>query len=179
MCKMNIFFLSMSIRRCAKYHFDKHVIKMILEYCQLLSTAWHVLQPEQAQVYLHNKLIYKSTHINHPSTKWVREHINNYMYVVRLALQLCKEWRFRYKHERIHACEPKLHFLYNHLPNINSYNIDKTVKNPKCLTLPLPLAMPDVYKCKNPVKSYRNYYQSPEKSHLTNWKNCQKPYWFL
>ena len=34
---MNVFYLD--THRCAKQHVDKHVVKMIVEYAQLLSTA--------------------------------------------------------------------------------------------------------------------------------------------
>ena len=40
---MNIFFLSFDPEECAEFHCDKHVLKMILEYAQLLSTAHRVL----------------------------------------------------------------------------------------------------------------------------------------
>lgn len=40
---MNIFFLSAKLDECAKYHCDKHVVKMILEYAQLLSTAHRII----------------------------------------------------------------------------------------------------------------------------------------
>ena len=36
---MNIFFLHSNPRRCAKYHSDKHLVKMILELTQLLTCA--------------------------------------------------------------------------------------------------------------------------------------------
>ena len=36
---MNIFYLDENPKKCAKYHCDKHVVKMIIEYAQLLSTA--------------------------------------------------------------------------------------------------------------------------------------------
>ena len=36
---MNIFYLSHDHAQCAQWHVDKHVVKMILESCQLLSTA--------------------------------------------------------------------------------------------------------------------------------------------
>lgn len=189
--KMNIFFLSMSIMRCAKSHFDKHVIKMILEYCQLLSTAWHILDPYNANIHLNNGLIYKKTHFNHPCAVWVRKHINNYNYVARLGIQLCHEWRFRYKHNKIHGSESKLIFLYNNPPKIDNYYIDKTKKNPKSLSLPLPQAMPDKYKINkksvhSAVNAYRNYYKSDDKKHIANWtiKNNKtrellaKPYWW-
>lgn len=198
---MNIFFLSISVRRCAKYHFDKHVVKMILEYAQLLSTAWHILDEDMAKQYHEEEKIYKKTHYNHPSAKWVREHLNNYRYVSRLALELCKEWRSRYGHPRtkLHASEKKLLFLHNNPPkSIPVFNIKKSSINPKCFTLPAPQAMHDECKYKPAKKSfaatiiaYRRYYQSEHKAHICQWtivnksykqkqkRIClEKPYWF-
>ena len=63
---MNIFILDNDSQKCVEYHCDKHVVKMILEYCQLLSTACHV----------HGIAvdgIYKKTHDNHPCAKWLIE----------------------------------------------------------------------------------------------------------
>jgi hypothetical protein len=40
---MNIFYLHENTTECAKQHLDKHVVKMILEYAQLLSTAQRLL----------------------------------------------------------------------------------------------------------------------------------------
>ena len=40
---MNIFYLHNDPRTCAEMHLDKHVVKMILEYAQLLSTAHRVI----------------------------------------------------------------------------------------------------------------------------------------
>lgn len=190
---MNIFFLSMSIKRCSRYHFDRHVIKMIIEYTQMLSTSWFLLNPGLAQIYFNQHLIYKATHINHPCSIWVRQHINNYMFVCRLGLQLCHEWRFRYHHTKTHACEPKLQFLFNHPPpEINKHVITKTRSNPQCLTVPLPQAMPDEYKTENKnvyytVQAYRQYYKSPHKQHITSWTfkdennhryHLDKPIWW-
>ena len=36
---MNIFYLHNNPKVCAEQHVDKHVVKMIVEYAQLLSTA--------------------------------------------------------------------------------------------------------------------------------------------
>ena len=44
---MNIFYLHKCVNKCAKYHVDKHVVKMILEYCQLLSTAHRVIDGKE------------------------------------------------------------------------------------------------------------------------------------
>ena len=39
--------------------------------------------------------------------------------------------------------------------------------------------MPVEYKCDDPVKSYRDYYMSPEKQKIASWnKKRQKPYWY-
>jgi hypothetical protein len=40
---MNIFYLDHDPKVCAEMHVDKHCVKMILEYAQLLSTAHRVL----------------------------------------------------------------------------------------------------------------------------------------
>ena len=72
---MNIFYLSNNTKKCAMMHNDKHVVKMILEYAQLLSTAHHELDGDVSAVF------YKPTHKNHPSAKWARDNINNYGYI--------------------------------------------------------------------------------------------------
>ena len=41
----NIFFLSSNPQKCARYHVNRHVVK-ILESAQLLSTCWHVIDPK-------------------------------------------------------------------------------------------------------------------------------------
>ena len=169
---------------------------MILELAQLLSTSHHILDKVQAEVYYNQGKIYKKTHYNHPCALWVREHINNYNYVCRLGLELCKEWRYRYNHPetKLHGAELKLIFLLENPPRtISLYNIKKTEKNPRRFTLPMPLAMPDQFKIlgKNPkkcIKSYRRYYLSSQKEHLRSWttfntetkqrENIEKPHWF-
>jgi hypothetical protein len=181
----------MSISRCSRYHFNKHVIKMIIEYTQLLSTCWHMLAPEKALEHMNNKLIYKKTHVNHPCNIWVRLHQNNYLYVAKLAFSLCNEWRYRYNHHKIHTCEPKLLFMLKNIPPINNTVITKSKNNPKCLLGPFPQAMPEdckirkntVHTC---VKAYRKYYKSKHKQHLVSWtkkrgtatKNMKQPPWW-
>lgn len=46
---MNIFVLDFDTEVCARYHCDKHVVKMIVEYAQLLSTAHHVLDGDNSK----------------------------------------------------------------------------------------------------------------------------------
>ena len=53
---MNIFYLDKRPDDCAEMHADKHCVKMILEYAQMLSTAHRVLDENSSD------LLYKATH---------------------------------------------------------------------------------------------------------------------
>ena len=52
---MNIFFLHRDPEQAAKEHVDKHVVKMIVEYAQLLSTAHRMLDGIEYTVYSKTK----------------------------------------------------------------------------------------------------------------------------
>lgn len=174
---------------------------MILESCQLLSAAWYMLDEEAARILYEDDKLCKKTHFNHPSAVWTRAHINNYDYVVRLAIALCNEWRYRYNHPstKKHACEDKLQFLLkNPPPSIPDDYIPRISTNPLGFTLPMPQAMPD--ECKvNPdsytagaiacQSAYRKYYMSEHKYNLREWyAKCpqtnsriqlDRPKWFV
>lgn len=190
---MNIFYLDKNPAECAKMHNDKHCIKMILEYAQLLSTAHRVLDGNQGveQRYVagsfpvrwrsvkvwklddeRNKTLYAATHINHPSAIWVRESLSNYMWLSHLLVELCKEYTYRYG--KVHKCEEI--GLVNMLLNVVPTNIP----NAK-FTEPTP-AMPDEYKVDNDsIQSYHNYYVRG-KQHLAEWKgkinSRETPKWY-
>ena len=148
---MNIFALSISPRQSAQYHGDKHVVKMILESCQMLYSAHWFHDPsgksiESAPRRLSGDRGYKPAHMNHPCTKWVRATLGNYMWTVRLTLALIDEYEYRWP-GRVHAC--KEHALW--------------LKTPPPLTdtriLAFAVAMDDEYKVEgDPVASYRKYY---------------------
>lgn len=163
-------------------HVDKHVVKMILEYSQLLSTAHRVLDGEE---YIDSSngrkmkrwkldgsaaeyLLYKATHINHPSAVWVRQSEENYLWLAELLYETCKEYTYRYG--RVHKCEEDglVRWLLNQTPiNINGHPF----------TEPTP-AMPDLYKVDgDSIASYRNYYMGAKRS-MASWKNRETPYWW-
>ena len=79
---MNIFYLTHNPMECAEQHCDKHVVKMILEYAQLLSTAHRLLD--------NNQKVYKTAFKNHPSTIWTRENKSNYRWLSMLFYYLCQ-----------------------------------------------------------------------------------------
>ena len=91
---MNIFHLHKDPEICASYHCDKHVVKMILETGQMLSTAYqrHCGIDEQ---------LYKPAYPKHPMTIWVGDSLGNYMWSMDLLGHLLNQYRLRY-HNRIH-----------------------------------------------------------------------------
>lgn len=161
---MNIFFLSRDPEECAHFHNNKHVVKMILETAQLLSTAHHVLDEKQTV-----QPIYKPTHKNHPSAIWTRQSRDHYIWLWKLLHSLCLEYTYRYKKEHKVARCGLLHLLQNPPSNI---------PNVGWLSDPTP-AMPDEYKdTQSVIQSYRNYYKGA-KSSFAFWKNRNTPSWFV
>lgn len=155
---MNIFYLDHNTELCAKYHVDRHVVKQLLEYFQLISTTLHLSGIDAP---------YKPTHINHPCAKWARESSANLNYLENLFLALCDEYTYRYG--KVHACEVKWKDYY--------YQISKCAAGlPKISFTYPPLVMPDQYKTACLVESYRLYCIG-EKSRMFKWKNRETPYW--
>ena len=65
---------------------------MILESAQMLCTAHRELDGEK----ICSNSLYKSTHKNHPSAKWVRESKQNYSWLYQHMLALGFEYTKRY-----------------------------------------------------------------------------------
>ena len=153
---MNIFILHLIPTICAKMHCDKHVVKMILETCQMLCAVWHVADPE----YTVFEPPYKLAHKNHPCTIWTRTSIGNYNWLCQLGLELCKEYTHRYG--KIHASEKHIRELSTKVPPIPDIGFTTPAQ-----------AMPDVYKIENPtgpedvVDAYRAYYFFEKHSKLS------------
>ena len=155
---MNIFLLDTDTRKCAQYHCDKHVVKMILETAQLLCGVHHMTDQVTDQV------PYKLSHKNHPCAIWSRESLSNYLYLCDLGLELCKEYTYRYG--KRHKSQEVIEWCVTNKPNI----CDKEFTEPA-------RAMPNEYKVDSVVESYRNYYIG-EKSKIAVWKNRDIPEWF-
>ena len=82
---MNIVILDLNQRLNAQYYCDKHVIKQITEFNQLLSSVYYFIGnvPEIA---------YKLYGKNHPCAKWTRESLANWLWLRDMTLELCKEY---------------------------------------------------------------------------------------
>ncbi len=181
---MNIFYLHYDTKICAQEHCDKHVVKMIIEYAQLLSTAHRLLD---GTMYLdktangrnikrwkladyREPILYKASHINHPSAVWVRQDFSHYQWLWNLAYELCDEYRYRYggetdKQHKTSLVIQRLSFAPNNISRTGIF------QEP-------PQAMPDDVKVPgNSIAAYKNYYKK-YKVRFATWKNREVPHWF-
>jgi len=178
---MNIFYLAPDPKTAAQFHLDSHVVKMILESAQLLCTAHRVLdgtittEPPQGkrtrQKYTHpetnlDAVLYKTTHINHPCAIWVRNSINNYMWLYELFVALCDEYTFRYGKK--HKSDTMLRDILKSPPTNIPFD---TFTHP-------PQAMPVEYKHSDVVIAYRQYYMGA-KTKMAKWTRRPAPDWFM
>jgi hypothetical protein len=159
---MNIFALDSNPILAARYHNDRHCVKMIVEYAQLLSTAHHVLDQGLSSVDL--TAIPKATHRNHPCAIWVRERSANYQWLYRLWVATLGEFRTRYQHP--HSYEALVHQLMN---------------LPLCIRgsrrrQPFVQCVPDEYRRGNAIEAYRAYYLGA-KRHIATWKVGAPAWW--
>jgi hypothetical protein len=161
---MNIFYLDSHPKVAAQMMCDKHVVKMILESAQMLSTTHRVLDGD---TYADMMGLYKIAHKNHPSTKWVRESPANYTWLYDHMIALMGEYTWRYnKH---HATERLIEPLRKP-PIVLLETLQKGFTDP-------PQCMPDHCKDDDTVKAYRKYYIS-EKSDFAKWKSRPRPFWW-
>ena len=178
---MNIFHLDKDPVVAAKMMCDKHVVKMIIEYAQLMSTAHRVLDGEEYYDKTKNgrkikrwrlkgaaeeRLLYKASHVNHPSNIWVRENNENYRWLYKHFRALCAEYTHRYG--KVHLTEEKLKGQWWFSPR----KINQVGTMTKFAQ-----AMPDECKMDDPVEGYRKYYIK-EKSYMAKWTNRAVPEWF-
>jgi len=178
---MNLFLLSKIPKLIAQYHCDKHIVKMILELTQMLYTAYHKLHNNDKWIEKCQNKVYKPTHRKHPITLWVGSHINNYKFATEVGIELCKEFKKRYKKE--HACCSHIKWLKNNPPKAKLFKLETSENSyyakkglPDGVT-PYPLAMPSKYHQNDAVKAYRDYYKN-DKLAFACWKYSKKPYWF-
>ena len=154
---MNIFVLDKNIKKCAQYHCDQHVSKMILESVQILCTS---LNKQGFQT------PYKSTRVKHPCVLWVEESYSNFLWLKQLAIELNNEFIYRYDKDKDHASIKVL------------TEIEVHTFTDKGLT-EFAQAMPDKYKFKNDaVRAYRNFYRG-EKVRFAKWTKRSAPKWII
>jgi hypothetical protein len=178
---MNIFRVDDDPILAAQMLCNSHVVKMVVESAQMLSTAHRVLDGKIEKRYskkfrkityynhLADHILYKAVHVNHPSTVWTRETSENYIWHYRHFEALCYEYTYRYG--KIHETETKLLKFLGKIPT----NINVSSETP------LKLAMSDHPECQfpnDPVKSYRLFYQTKQDRFKMVWTKRNQPEWF-
>ena len=176
---MNIFYLHKEPEVSARLHCDKHVVKMIIEYAQILSTAHRMIDGEQYYDLSKNgrriarwrhpnsnleNVLYKASHQNHPSAVWVRENAIQYQYMYDLFVALCDEYTVRYGKE--HKSRAVINWCDENRPELPEIGLTSFAQ-----------AMPDEYKNDDVVEAYRAYYLG-DKKEIAEWKNNNVPHWY-
>ena len=178
---MNVFYLHGDPKICAEMHIDKHCVKMIIEYAQLMSTAHRVLDGleyegrtkngRKIKRYLYPEIekeqtLYKVCHINHPSAIWARASAQNYNWLYEMWSHLCDEFTYRYG--KIHLSDSKLRKMLKETPiNIPLNEFTEPTQ-----------AMPDDVKVVgDSITAYRQYYIKHKKGFAT-WKKDRQPEWY-
>ena len=184
---MNIFYLHKDPKRAAEMHCDQHVVKMPLEVAQMACTNvildhLNIIAPDrkidkdeltslrefantQRPLPQEERFVpYLPCHANHPCTIWMRSSYSNWVWAIRYALELEKEYVRRYGK-----------------PNLKAGDVIRKLPVPhfqwEFFSTP-PLALPDQYKCDDPVQSYRNYYRTDKRA-MARWnKGVEPPGWF-
>jgi len=170
---MNLFILSKDPKEAAQLHVDKHVVKMILEACQMLYSAHYMVEyPELQEIksavavskaqklldipksLLHapaqknGSIGYRPVHLHHPCTKWIAASLQNYEWAVDLAVELGNEYHYRYGKE--HSCMEHALFLMENPPKLPELGLQ-----------PFAIAMlPQYIISDDPLECYYHYYRT-------------------
>ena len=164
---MNIFMLSRNTTEAAQFHNDRHTVKMLLEYAQILSTA-HFLCDGKSPAY-------NPTHKGHPSVKWTAASVHNYRWLWFLWHDLHEEYRFRYGAQKTHKAWNDLSAILKTPPlKISDALVPMTREYQ---------AVGD-YKQDDPVDAYRNYYNKTKQVTVAGkpmavWSRRGMPEWFI
>lgn len=179
---MNIFYISNDPVQAAQWMVDKHVVKMVTESAQLLSTAHRIIDGietagksktgRNVKRWIlddsRDSVIYTATHVNHPSAVWCRNSVENYNWLVEHFYALGQEYTYRYG--KVHKCfQGDLAYMLSSPPN--------NLKSYEWTTMPS--AMADEYKISDdPLTNYRNYYRVG-KARMHSWKKRNPPDWIF
>lgn len=188
---MNIFALSECPRDSAQQMINKHVVKMPTETCQMLHTNILYMmfrlekpdaEPSLKNLKAYHKLIksdlMKPAMLNHPSTIWARESLDNFNWLLAHGKALCEEYSFRYN---------KRHGSHDRIRDVDDYGKLLRSHNFPCEELtPVTIAMFDEYRIPNThanhcwefvIESYRHYYLEG-KWRFAEWKKRERPAWW-
>jgi hypothetical protein len=180
---LNIFVLNECAIISAQEQCDKHVVKMIVESAQMLSTAHRMLDGSMDKRKSKSgktmskywelpdgreHALYKAVHMGHPCTVWTMESGANYLWHYMHFVALCDEYTYRYG--KVHMTDAKLRHVLSAIPK-SIPNLDRT---------PFKLAMGSNPECmsSDPVESYRSFYHTKQERFKMVWSKRSVPSWF-
>ena len=144
---MNIFVTSPFPAESAIVLPDKHINKMPLECCQMLSivaSKWYhgygTLPKADGTPYSTEKGAFR----NHPCTKWSAESIHNASWLIEHGLGLCEEFEYRY--DKVHGCHQTLKEAKELFPKGDISKVTPFIR-----------AMPDGYKLDTNIDTFTAY----------------------
>ena len=164
---MNIFVTDPDPVVCARVLPDKHIVKMPLECCQMLSIVasekwghgFGTLPKADGTPYATEKGAFR----NHPCTVWAGVNRANYTWLADHALALCEQFVKRF--DKVHSCCKPILTLTS-----------LTDLLPTGIMTPFAQAMPDEHKHEDAVVAYRSYYRTKE---FAAWdKGTPAPKWW-
>lgn len=200
---MNIFYLDEDVDKCAEYHCDKHVVKQILEYSQLLSSAIRYSLGRKTLVWKTNSKMSRSSRVvylmpseikNLKTNKYLnqgvfkRESDSKEPYMATHLNHPSTIWTrysketYSYMVELLKALCKEYTYRYNKVHKCESMvslfeRYASTIKFKNSGFIEPLQAMPDEYKnSKSSVDAYRAYYNG-EKRKMLVWKNRDIPGW--
>ena len=176
----NIFVVDDDPRVAARALCDEHVNKMITETAQMLSVAHRVLDGTPSRTRTKtgrsklefilpgdlDKILYKTSHLNHGCTVWARATDSNYRWLAEHGLEMAEEFvrRRGKRHKAGNLIESHLK-----LPPANI---------PKGPLTPFYLGMPERFHGPSAVDSYRKFYL--ECKPFASWKwGAPPPAWYV
>jgi hypothetical protein len=180
---MNLFILDKDPIKAAQLQCDKHVVKMIVESAQMLSTVHRMLDgvlykaPSNSGKRIVKKwshpvyddVLYKAVHMHHPCTEWTIESDTNYKWHYAHFIALCDEYTYRYG--KVHASDTKLRNVLKSPPT----NIARKSQTEFRLAMQAnPECMHD-----DAVRSYREFYMTKQSRFKMVWTNRSIPNWFI
>lgn len=165
---------------------DKHVVKMILESCQILWAVYHCTCDADWEIFVpENLVIYKQTHTNHPCTIWARKTYANFMWLARHARALCSEYTHRYN--KRHTCQSAIEWFLEYPAPCDASDAYKPttvlagIDYPEeCTPPPIAITNAGIHVVNQGrvslVSSYRNYYLKEKR--FAKWKLANEPNWW-
>lgn len=161
---MNIFYLDPDPRTCAAMHCDRHVVKMMQEYLQILCTVAH-LKGCWADG------MYRPTHAHNPCVGWAAGSPDAAVWLLRLARHVQLQYTFRYR--KISEPASRVFALVHAAFGSPPLNIPG---GPACGDPPKVIAKNLLPHEGSVVEAYRLFYHT-DKARFCTWRNGAPHWW--